>query len=60
MARYYLGGEEYVRRRPLHVLLRTVVAPVVVLSTITLLATGLLLLGLGEATAGEVSLQDAA
>jgi hypothetical protein len=49
-----------VRRRPPHVLLRTVVAPVVVLSTITLLATGLLLLGLGEATAGEVSLQDAA
>lgn len=31
MARYYLGGEEYVRRRPPHVLLRTVVAPVVVL-----------------------------
>ena len=48
MARYYLGGEEYVRRGPPHVLLRTVVAPVVVLSTITLFATGVLLLGLGE------------
>lgn len=51
MARYYLGGEEYVRRGPPHVLLRAVVAPLVVVSTITLFATGLLLLGLGE-TAG--------
>jgi hypothetical protein len=53
MARYYLGGEEYVRRGPPHGLLRTVVAPFVVLSTVTLLATGLLLLGLGE-TAGPL------
>ena len=53
MARYYLGGEEYVRRGPPHVLLRAVVAPLVVVSTITLFATGLLLLGLGE-TAGPL------
>jgi hypothetical protein len=59
MARYYLGGEEYVRRGPPHVLLRTVVAPVVVLSTITLLATGLLLLGLGEAAGPLLALHQA-
>jgi hypothetical protein len=53
MARYYLGGEEYVRRGPPHVLLRAVVAPLVIISTITLFATGLLLLGLGE-TAGPL------
>ena len=48
MARYYLGGEEYVRRGPPHVLLRALVAPLLVASTITLLATGVALLGLGQ------------
>jgi hypothetical protein len=48
MVRYYLGGEEYVRRGPPHVVLRAFVAPVVVASTVVLFATGLLLLGLGR------------
>jgi len=38
--RYYLGDEEYVRRGPPHLFMRVLVAPVVALSTITLLATG--------------------
>jgi hypothetical protein len=46
MVRYYVGGEEYVRRGPPHVVLRTLVAPVVVASTIALFATGVALLAL--------------
>src|SRR5438309_7021300 len=36
MLRYYLRAEEYVRRGPPHVVLRMLVAPVVVASTIVL------------------------
>jgi hypothetical protein len=48
MARYYLGGEEYVLRGPPHVVLRTLVAPVTVASTIALFGTGVLLLALDQ------------
>jgi len=50
---YYRGGEEYVRRGPPHLVLRTLVAPVVVLSTLVLFATGVALLVLGQ-TAGTI------
>lgn len=40
MFRYYRRAGEYVRRGPPHVLLRMVIAPVVVLSTVALFATG--------------------
>ncbi|MFZ0341953.1 MAG: PQQ-binding-like beta-propeller repeat protein, partial [Gaiellaceae bacterium] len=43
-ARYYLGGSEYVRLRPPASLMRFVVAPVLVLSTLVLFGTGLALL----------------
>ena len=46
MLRYYLGGEEYVRRGPPHIALRAVVAPLIVLSTTMLLATGIALVAL--------------
>jgi hypothetical protein len=48
MLRYYLRGEEYIRRGPPHVLLRAVVAPIVVLSTLVLFGTGVALLVLHE------------
>jgi hypothetical protein len=54
MTRYYLRGEEYVRRGPPHVVLRVLVAPVVVVSTIVLFATGVALLWQGR-TGGIVS-----
>src|SRR4051794_25947642 len=44
MGRYYLRGEEYVRRGPPHVLLRVLVAPVAIASTLVLLGTGVALL----------------
>ena len=44
MVRYYLRGEEYVRRGPPHLVLRALVAPVVVVSTLVLFATGVLFL----------------
>lgn len=48
MIRYYRNGEEYVRRGPPHVALRVLVAPLIVLSTIVLFATGVALLVLNE------------
>jgi len=51
--RYYLRDDEYVRRGPPHLVLRTLVAPVVVLSTLVLFATGVALLVLGQ-TAGTI------
>jgi hypothetical protein len=54
MLRYYLGAEEYVRRGPPHPLLRVVVAPVAVASTIVLFATGVALLAL-DRTGGTVA-----
>jgi len=59
MLRYYLRGEEYVRRGPPHVVLRTLVAPVIVLSTIVLLATGVGLLALGQTSGTLVGLHKA-
>jgi hypothetical protein len=53
MLRYYRGGEEYVRRGPPHVVLRVLVAPVIVLSTLVLLATGVALLFLDQ-TGGTI------
>lgn len=46
MVRYYRHGEEYVRRGPPHVVLRVVVAPVIVASTLVLFGTGVALLAL--------------
>ena len=45
-ARYYTGGPEYVREGPPAPLMRLLVAPVLVLSTITLFATGVVLLAI--------------
>ena len=44
MLRYYLRGEEYVRRGPPHVVLRVLVAPATVVSTIAVFGTGVALL----------------
>lgn len=43
-ARYYMGGAEYVREGPPALLMRVFVAPILVLSTITLFGTGVLLI----------------
>jgi hypothetical protein len=59
MLRYYLGGEEYVRRGPPHPLMRLVVAPVAVSSTIVLLATGIALLALDRTQGPIVGLHKA-
>ena len=48
MMRYYLGADEYVRRGPPHIFLRALVAPILVVSTIVLFATGVALLVVGE------------
>src|SRR5437016_7099827 len=48
MLRYYLRGEEYVRRGPPHLVLRVLVAPVLVASTVFVFATGVALLVLGQ------------
>jgi hypothetical protein len=53
MLRYYRRGEEYVRRGPPHVALRVLVAPVTILSTLVLFATGVALL-LRDETHGVV------
>jgi hypothetical protein len=59
MLRYYRGGEEYVRRGPPHVVLRVLVAPVIVLSTLVLLATGVALLVLDQTGGAIVGLHKA-
>jgi hypothetical protein len=59
MARFYLGGEEYVRLGPPHIVLRVLVAPVIVLSTIVLFATGVALLVLGQTRGTIVGLHKA-
>jgi hypothetical protein len=46
--RYYTRGAEYVERGPPNLLLRALVAPVIVLSTIVLFATGVVLLALDQ------------
>jgi hypothetical protein len=59
MVRYYLGREEYVRRGPPHVVLRALVAPVMVASTIALFATGVALLALDQTHGSIVGLHKA-
>ena len=59
MLRYYLGGEEYVRRGPPHIVLRALVAPVLVVSTIILFATGVGLLALDQTEGPLVGLHKA-
>jgi hypothetical protein len=59
MLRYYRKGEEYVRRGPPHVLLRMVVAPIIVLSTLVLFATGVGLLVLDQTRGTLVGLHKA-
>ena len=59
MLRYYRHGEEYVRRGPPHVALRVLVAPMIVLSTFLLLATGVGLLVLGQTHGTLVGLHKA-
>jgi hypothetical protein len=48
MSRYYRRSAEYVRRGPPAMLLRLVVAPVLVLSTVSLFATGIAAGALGQ------------
>jgi hypothetical protein len=59
MARYYSRHEEYVRRGPPHFVLRTLVAPVLAASTVTLLATGVALLVRDQTTGTLVALHQA-
>jgi hypothetical protein len=59
MLRYYLRAEEYVRRGPPHVVLRVLVAPVVVASTIVVFATGVALLALDRTQGTLVGLHKA-
>jgi hypothetical protein len=59
MLRYYLGSAEYVERGPPSVVLRIVVAPLVILSTLVLFATGMALLALGETEGTIVGLHKA-
>jgi hypothetical protein len=59
MLRYYLRGEEYVRRGPPHLVLRVLVAPVLVASTIVVFATGVALLALDRTQGLVVGLHKA-
>ncbi len=59
MLRYYRHGEEYLRRGPPHVMLRVLVAPVIVVSTFVLFATGVALLLLDETEGTLVGLHKA-
>ena len=59
MLRYYRRGEEYVRRGPPHIVLRVLVAPVIVLSTLVLFATGVALLVLDQTHGTVVGLHKA-
>lgn len=59
MVRYYAGGEEYVLRGPPQLLIRLVVAPVLVASTLILFATGVALLALDQTEGMLVGLHKA-
>ena len=59
MLRYYGGADEYVRRGPPPLLLRALVAPVLIVSTIVLFATGTALLILGQTEGTLVGLHKA-
>ena len=53
MVRYYAGSEEYVLRGPPQALIRVVVAPVLVASTLILFGTGIALLALDRTEGGS-------
>jgi hypothetical protein len=57
--RYYLRGEQYLRRGPPHVAVRVLVAPVTVTSTVVLFATGVALLVLDQTEGALVALHKA-
>lgn len=59
MLRYYGGGDEYVSRGPPPLMLRALVAPVLILSTLVLFATGIALLVLGQTEGAVVGLHKA-
>lgn len=59
MLRYYRNDPDYVRRGPPHIVLRALVAPVIILSTLVLFATGVALLALGETRGTLVGLHKA-
>lgn len=59
MLRYYRHSEEYVRLGPPPIMLRAVVAPVLMLSTLVLFATGTALLVLGQTEGTVVGLHKA-
>ena len=59
LLRYYLHGEEYVRRGPPHVFIRALLAPVTVLTTIVLFGTGVALLALDQRRGALVGLHKA-
>jgi hypothetical protein len=59
MVRYYRRSDEYVRLGPPPILLRAVVAPVLLLSTVVLFATGIALLVLGRTDGAVLGLHKA-
>jgi hypothetical protein len=59
MFRYYAGSEEYVERGPPQVLIRVLVAPVLVSSTIVLFGTGVALLAVDQTEGTLVGLHKA-
>ncbi len=59
MLGYYLGNEEYVRLGPPPIVLRAVVAPVLILSTLVLFGTGIALLVRGQTEGAIVGLHKA-
>jgi hypothetical protein len=59
MLMYYLGSEEYVRLGPPPIVLRALVAPVLILSTLVLFGTGVALLALGQTEGVVVGLHKA-
>jgi hypothetical protein len=59
MVRYYAHADEYVLHGPPHVVLRVLVAPVIVLSTIVVFGTGVALLAVNETRGTLVGLHKA-
>jgi hypothetical protein len=59
MVAYYRRGEEYVRRGPPHVVLRVLVAPILILTTVVLFGTGVALLAVDETHGTLVGLHKA-
>ena len=59
MLRYYRGSAEYVLRGPPHIVLRMVVAPVLIASTIVLFGTGVWLLAVNQTEGTLVGLHKA-